>query len=65
MVNGLCTDEAYDYKKNNQSDYISLNEGTWDATSATINDIWSNCYSMINRCNNALDMIDKVNECYR
>ena len=22
MVNGLCTDEAYDYKKNNQADYI-------------------------------------------
>lgn len=65
MVNGLCTDEAYDYKKNNQSDYISLNEGTWDATSATINNIWSNCYSMINRCNNALDKIDKVSESNR
>lgn len=55
MVNGLCTDEAYDYKKNNQADYISLNEGTWDATSATIDAIWANCYSMINRCNSVLD----------
>lgn len=62
MVNGLCTDEAYDYKKNNQADYISLNEGTWDATSATIDAIWANCYSMINRCNSVLDKIGNVSE---
>lgn len=65
MVNGLCTDEAYDYKKNNQTDYISLNEGTWDASSATINNIWTYSFNMINRCNSVLDKIGNVSESNR
>lgn len=65
MVNGLCTDEAYDYKKNNQNDYISLNEGTWDASSATINNIWTYSFNMINRCNSVLDKLDNVSQTNR
>ena len=65
MVNGLCTDEAYDLKKNNATDYISFNEGTWDASSSTVNNIWTYSYNMINRCNSVLDKIDHVSESNR
>ena len=65
MINGLCTDEAYDYKKNNQNDYISFNEGTWDASSATVSNLWQYSFNMINRCNSVLDKLGNVSEANR
>lgn len=62
LVNGLATDEAYDNKRNNSSDHISLNECTWDSTLGITSSIWSNCYYMINRCNTVLERLDNVSE---
>ena len=60
QLNGLTTDEAYDYKKNNSTGQIELNESTWDATCGTSSGIWSTCYTMIHRCNYALDHLDMM-----
>lgn len=54
-INGVGTDEAYNGKRNNGTDAISLNECTWDATFGISSGVWSNCYYMINRCNTVID----------
>lgn len=59
-VNSLCTDEAYDYKINNATDFINMNESTWDATLGITASIWSDCYKMINRCNNVIEKAGNV-----
>jgi hypothetical protein len=59
-INDICTDVAYDRKKNNATDYISLNECTWDATISFSDSIWVNGYKMINRCNNVLEHLNNV-----
>lgn len=61
-VNSLATDEAYDYKKNNSVDHISLNESTWDATLGITSEIWEYCFNVINRCNNVLKYIENASE---
>lgn len=60
QVNSLATDEAYDNKRNNSTDHISLNEASWDATLGITSSIWTYCYNMINRCNNVLDNLSNV-----
>ncbi|MFA6769098.1 MAG: RagB/SusD family nutrient uptake outer membrane protein, partial [Parabacteroides sp.] len=51
-INDICTDVAYFRKKNNATDFIALNESTWDATLSLSDSIWVQSYKMINRCNN-------------
>lgn len=62
MINGLATDEAYDYKRNNSNDHIVLNESSWDATLGMTSGVWSNCYSMINRANITLNRLSNVSQ---
>lgn len=64
-VNSVATDEAYNYKKNNATDRISLNECSWDATLSFTSDIWEECFYIINRCNNVLKNIDNASETNR
>ncbi len=59
-INDISTDVAYDRKKNNATDYIALNENTWDATVSFSDSIWVNSYKMINRCNNVLSHLNNV-----
>ena len=59
-INDICTDVAYYRKKNNATDFIALNESTWDATLSLSDSIWVQSYKMINRCNNVLDHLDNV-----
>lgn len=61
-INSLATDEAYDDKINNATDYILLNECNWDATLDVTSSVWNDCFSMINRCNSVLDKMDKVSD---
>ena len=65
LVNGLATDEAYDFKRNNSQDHIKLNESTWDATLGMTSEIWAYCFNMINRCNTVLERLDNVSEANR
>lgn len=65
IVNSVATDEAYDWKKNNSSDDIALNECSWDATLGVTSSIWEYCFNMINRCNTVLDNIENVSEANR
>lgn len=62
FINSIATDEAYDYKKNNSVNHISLNECTWDATLGITNDIWEYCFNVINRCNNVLQYLGNASE---
>lgn len=62
FINSLATDEAYDYKKNNSVNHISLNECTWDATLGITSDIWEYCFNVINRCNNVLQYLNNASE---
>ncbi len=64
-VNSIGTDEAYDYKKNNTTDLINLNESTWDATLEVTSEIWEHCFNIINRSNNVLKYIDNASESNR
>lgn len=59
-LNDICTDVAYDRKKNNATDFITLNECTWDATQSISDSLWVYSYQMINRCNNVLEHLDNV-----
>lgn len=59
-INDICTDVAYDRKKNNATDFIALNENTWDATISVSDSIWVHSYMMINRCNNVLEHLSNV-----
>lgn len=65
LVNGLATDEAYDFKRNNSQDHIRLNESSWDATLGITSQIWEYSYNMINRCNTVLDRLENVSETNR
>lgn len=62
LVNSLATDEAYDNKRNNSNNHISLNESTWDSTLGTTSEIWANCYNIINRSNTVLERLGNVSE---
>lgn len=64
-LNSLATDEGYDYKKNNSSDHINLNESTWDATLGITSEIWIHCFNVINRCNNVLQKLNNASEANR
>ncbi len=64
-VNSIATDEAYDYKRNNSTDHISLNESTWDATLGITSEIWEHCFNMINRSNNVLKHLDNASDSNR
>ena len=65
LVNGLATDEAYDFKRNNSNDHIRLNESTWDATLGMTSELWAYCFNMINRCNTVIERLDNVSEANR
>ena len=56
----LPTDNAYDYKLNNSSDHIALNESGVDPQNGVTSALWAACYEIINRCCIVLDNIDKV-----
>ena len=62
FINSIATDEAYDYKKNNSVNHISLNECTWDAPLGITNDIWEYCFNVINRSNNVLQYLGNASE---
>lgn len=61
-INSLATDEAYDWQKNNSTDYIALNLSTWNAALGITADVWSDSYKIINRSNNVLEHLDQVSE---
>lgn len=56
----LPTDNAYDYKLNNSSAHIALNESGVDPQNSVISDLWAASYEIINRCCIVLDNIDHV-----
>ena len=62
QINGIGTDEAYDFKKNNSAGQIELNESSWDATFSISSSVWSDCYYMIHRCNYALEHLDYLSD---
>ena len=55
MLNSLATDEAYNFKSNNTTDFIELNECSWDATLGVTSELWTYLYNVVNRCNNVLE----------
>lgn len=65
LINSLVTDEAYCFKRVNSTDYINLNEGTWDSTLGVTRTLWSDSYSLINRANSVLANLDKVSDAHK
>lgn len=56
----LPTDNAYDYKLNNSSAHISLNESSVDPQNSILSNLWFASYKIINRCCIVLDNVDQV-----
>lgn len=59
-VSEIGTDVAYNYKGNNSTDHINLNECNWDVTMGITPTIWTECFNVINRSNSVLEKLASV-----
>lgn len=59
-IGELPTDNAYDYKLNNSTQHIAMNESNVDPQNTIMSDLWYSSYQVINRCCLVIESMDKL-----